>query len=62
MFTSPFIRTPDRKKSSFSWQRPYYSGNVTVVNPYYKSTGRLVQPHLRTKPDGIKDNNFSFWK
>ena len=62
MFTSPFINNNNKKKSLFSWQRPYYSGNVTIVKPHYRSSGKLVQPHLRTKPDGIKENNFSFWK
>lgn len=62
MFMSPFIRTNNRKKSPFSWQRPYYSGNVIVVKPYFRGSGRLVHSHLRTKPDGIKVNNFSFWK
>ena len=62
MFANPFTRTNDRKKSPFSWQRPYYRGSVIVVRPYFKNSGRLVFSHLRTKPDETKVNNFSFWK
>lgn len=35
------------------------SGSVHV-NGYYKSDGTYVEPHTRTAPDGIKENNFSY--
>jgi hypothetical protein len=30
------------------------------VNGYYRSNGTYVQPHQRTAPDGIKENNYSY--
>lgn len=63
MFSSPFVRTNKNEKSSpFKNLKSYYIGGITPVRPYFRSTGSLVKPHLRTKPDGIKVNNFSFWK
>ena len=30
------------------------------VNGYYRSNGTYVQPHQRTAPDGIRENNYSY--
>ncbi len=30
------------------------------VNGYYRSNGMYVQPHMRTAPDGIRSNNYSY--
>lgn len=30
------------------------------VNGYYRSNGTYVQPHIRSNPDGIKSNNYSY--
>lgn len=63
MFTSPFIRSNNKKQSSpYSSLKSYYGGNIIAVKPYYRSSGSLVRTHLRTKPDGVKVNNFSFGK
>lgn len=36
------------------------SSGTVHVNGYYKSNGTYVQPHTRTAPDGIKNNNLSY--
>ncbi len=33
---------------------------IVQVRGYYRSNGTYVQPHIRTAPDGIKSNNFSY--
>lgn len=30
------------------------------VNGYYRSNGTYVQPHIRSSPDKIKSNNYSY--
>lgn len=30
------------------------------VQGYYRSNGTYVQPHIRSNPDGIKSNNYSY--
>jgi hypothetical protein len=35
-------------------------GGHVHVNGYYRHDGTYVQPHMRTSPDGIKTNNFSY--
>ena len=38
------------------------SANALVhVKGYTKINGTYVAPHVRTNPDGIKSNNFSYW-
>ena len=37
------------------------SANALVnVNGYFKQNGTYVMPHIRTSPDGIPFNNFSY--
>ena len=35
-------------------------GGHVHVNGYYRHDGTYVQPHMRTAPDAIKTNNFSY--
>lgn len=35
---------------------------LVYVRGYTKSNGTYVEPHYRTNPDGIKSNNFSYWR
>lgn len=37
----------------------YYPGFV-FVRPSIRRDGAIVRAHIRTKADGIKENNFSF--
>jgi hypothetical protein len=37
-----------------------HSGGHVSVSGYTKRDGTYVQPHMRTAPDGIKTNNFSY--
>ena len=30
------------------------------VRGYYRNDGTYVQPHVRSAPDGIKENNYSY--
>ena len=63
MLTTSFIRTnKSERKSPFNSPKSYYVGGIAPIRPYFRSSGTLVKPHLRTKPDGTKVNNFSFWK
>lgn len=40
----------------------HFSGCV-IVKPGIKKDGSMNKAYIRTKPDGIKENNFSFkWK
>lgn len=42
-----------------STKKPPESGNGDVPVPgYYRHDGKYVNPHYRTQPDGIPDNNY----
>jgi hypothetical protein len=37
-----------------------YSNSDVDVRGYYRKDGTYVKPYSRTKPDGIKSNNYSY--
>ena len=43
-------------------KKPYCPPGITVVRAHIRKNGVWVRPHIRTTPDGIKQNNLSFFK
>lgn len=44
----------------FNKSNSYLFDDPVSVTGYFRSDGTYVKPHLRTKPDGIPENNFNF--
>lgn len=57
---SPPIYSPP--KSTYSDYSPAwnYSNSDVDVRGYYRKDGTYVKPYSRTKPDGIKSNNYGY--
>lgn len=48
--------------AQYDYESDYHSSvdGPVYVKGYYRKDGTYVQPHTRTRPDGIKSNNKSY--
>lgn len=57
---SPPVYSPPTSNYSDSSPAWNYSNSDVDVKGYYRKDGTYVQPYSRTKPDGIKSNNYGY--
>ena len=59
IYSPPTYSPPTSSYSDYSPAWNYSSSDVDVRG-YYRKDGTYVKPYSRTKPDGIKSNNYSY--